>query len=337
MIRLVQPAPGRAVSGGYRFNDEMLRRLERDARGQSTTLDELTARMPDAADTLVVDSLYLSSAAPEAVRGFEGETCLLVHYLPSREPQLSGPRRARRLACEASWLDCADRVLVPSRRFGDVMPAHLERYVVTPGLDNAFRAPIAAYVLPCGGEAVRLVSVQAMTEGKNLLAILRSLAGVAPDRFVWDIVGDRHRDPGYRDRFTHALAASGRSHRVRFHERLSPAAVASLLDGAHLYVTASREESYGMATAEAVARGVPVLSFDVGSVSRWVRSGVNGHVFAVGEEHAFEKNLRDLLHGPGLAELARGARANADRLRFPSWDETYCAFLVGVGTPTVAA
>ncbi len=227
---------------------------------------------------------------------------------------------------------------MPSRRFGDVIPANPERHVVTPGLGDAFRAARAAYQPPHAAEPVRLVSVQAMTEGKNLLAILRALAEVAPNRFVWDIVGDRHRDPAYRVRFLQALAASGRSHRVRFHEALAPGAVASLLDRAHLYVTASREESYGMATAEAVARGVPVLSFDVGSVSRWVWPAVNGLVFTASEELALKQSLCHLLHAPErLAKLGRGARAQSEKLRFPSWDETYRAFLVGVGAPAVAA
>ena len=93
-----------------------------------------------------------------------------------------------------------------------------------------------------------------------------------------------------------------------------------------------------MATAESVARGVPVLSFDVGSVSRWVRPAVNGLVFTASEELALEQSLCHLLHAPErLAKLGRGARAQSEKLRFPSWDETYRAFLVGVGAPAVAA
>ena len=59
MIYLVQPPRGRSISGGYRFNDEMVRRLEADGIGRSIQMQGVFERILTPADVLVVDSVFL--------------------------------------------------------------------------------------------------------------------------------------------------------------------------------------------------------------------------------------------------------------------------------------
>ena len=331
MIYLVQPPRGRSISGGYRFNDEMVRRLEADGIGRSIQMQGVLERILTPADVLVFDSLFLRHGHLENLEECPTTRCLLLHYLPSRQTKLSPSERALLRSHESGWLESVDRVLVPSRRFGNelhkkVTPGvELDLHVVTPGLHGVFRSPLPP--LRERTRSTRIATVSPLTESKNLLTVLRVLEHVDPSKFRWEIAGDQNREPAYCERFREALYRSRISERVRFHEGLSPLDVVHLLDRADLYVTASLEETYGMATAEAVARGLPVLSFDVGCAARWVRPGVNGHLMRAGREHELAGALVALLYDRArLAELIEGARDMRDQVRFPSWEDTYDAF-----------
>ena len=341
MIHLVQPMPGDTVSGGYRYGREIEKRLERDGTGCVTSLDDLDPRTLSPSDVLVVDSLYLSQNIAPGLLEFPGRKCLLLHYLPSRQRLLNDGHRKRRIRLEAQWLGWAERLLVPSFRFATKLPDVARRtkevHVTTPGMSRAFRAPIPSLREPREGEALCIVTVDAISSDKNVGATLDALRELDSHEFVWHIAGDLDRERDYGDAFLEAVERAGLSSCVRRHEKLSPASVARLLDKGHLYVTASREESYGMATAEAVARGLPVVGFDVGCTSKWVVPGANGHVVALGQEEEFRNTLLDLAANRRLLyKLAQGARAAAERIQFPSWDDTYAAFQLATGVETPA-
>ena len=53
----------------------------------------------------------------------------------------------------------------------------------------------------------------------------------------------------------------------------------SALDGAHIYVTASRTETFSMTTLEAIGCGLPLIARSVGQIPSYVRHGVNGLLF----------------------------------------------------------
>ncbi len=338
MIHLVQPMPGDTVSGGYRYGREIQKRLERDGTGCVTSLEDLDPRALSSSDVLVLDSLYLSKDIAPKLLEFPGRKCLLLHYLPSRQRLLNDGHRERRIRLEAQWLDWAERLLVPSFRFAATLPSSARRtkevHVTTPGMSRAFRSPIPLLHEPREGEPLCIITVDAISSDKNVGAILEALRELDSHEFVWHIAGDLDRERDYGDAFLEAVERAGLSSRVRWHEKLSPASVARLLDQGHLYVTASREESYGMATAEAVARGLPVVGFDVGCTSQWVIPGANGHVLALGQEEEFRKTLLVLAANRGrLYKLAQGARTMAERIQFPSWDDTYDAFRLACARP----
>jgi D-inositol-3-phosphate glycosyltransferase len=64
--------------------------------------------------------------------------------------------------------------------------------------------------------------------------------------------------------------------RVERYDPMSRTALFRLLSRADVYLQPSVFESYGMAAAEAVALGVPVVASRVGGLSEAVRDGIDG-------------------------------------------------------------
>jgi glycosyltransferase involved in cell wall biosynthesis len=100
---------------------------------------------------------------------------------------------------------------------------------------------------------------------------------------------------------------------------------------ADLFVLASYLEGFGMALAEAVARGVPVVSTRAGAIPETVPAAASVLV-PPGDSRALAKALARLLDEPAeLAALTERARAAADSM--PTWRgaaEKFAAALDGV-------
>ena len=96
---------------------------------------------------------------------------------------------------------------------------------------------------------------------------------------------------------------------------------------ASIFVLATHFESYGMALAEALARGLPVLSTSGGAVPDTVPNEV-GVLVPPGDERALAAALQELLSGPEGA-VRRAGLAEAS-LRYgrslPPWDDPALAF-----------
>jgi glycosyltransferase involved in cell wall biosynthesis len=97
-----------------------------------------------------------------------------------------------------------------------------------------------------------------------------------------------------------------------------------LYAAADLFVLPSRFEGYGMAYAEAIAQGVPVVGTRAGAVPDTVPAGA-GVLVPPDDADALAAVLRRLIEGPAERErLAAGARAAA--ATFPSWQESAALF-----------
>ncbi|RMG22256.1 MAG: glycosyltransferase family 1 protein [Bacteroidetes bacterium] len=68
-------------------------------------------------------------------------------------------------------------------------------------------------------------------------------------------------------------------------------------------------EAFGIAGIEAMAHGRPVVAFDVGGVSTWLKTGKTGFLVPAGNKQAFRKRVQQLLDQPGrYQQFARQAR-----------------------------
>ncbi len=95
--------------------------------------------------------------------------------------------------------------------------------------------------------------------------------------------------------------------------------IAALYAGADLFVLASRFEGYGMAFAEAMAHGLPVVGTTAGAIPDTVPPDA-GVLVAPDDVKALTRTLRMLIENPKERQwLAAGARAAGAAL--PTWED----------------
>jgi glycosyltransferase involved in cell wall biosynthesis len=101
---------------------------------------------------------------------------------------------------------------------------------------------------------------------------------------------------------------------------LPPADVAKRYDEADLFVLASRFEGYGMAYAEALARGLPIIGTTAGAIPDTVPADA-GFLVAADDPIALASALRHLIENSDARhKLAAGAWRAARRL--PKWRDS---------------
>ncbi|MEQ1570731.1 MAG: glycosyltransferase, partial [Myxococcota bacterium] len=154
----------------------------------------------------------------------------------------------------ASWSGCAG--LVATSGLTAAALGRSDVAVVIPGT-----AP--AQVVPLRVRApVHLLTVGTLTRRKGHDRLLDALATV-PEPWVLRCAGEL-RDPEWAERV--AAQARGFGDRVTFTGALDDAALDAAYADADLVVQAASFEAFGMAIAEAVARGLPVLTPPAGVV-----------------------------------------------------------------------
>lgn len=84
----------------------------------------------------------------------------------------------------------------------------------------------------------------------------------------------------------------------------------------HVFALASHSEAYGIAAAEAMAAGLPVVASAVGGIPELVAEGVTGELFPVGDSAALADHLIRILSSPDLRRrMGEAALAAAEPLR----------------------
>jgi glycosyltransferase involved in cell wall biosynthesis len=146
--------------------------------------------------------------------------------------------------------------------------------------------------------------------------------------FRLHVIGDCAQNASYTEAMRALIQRSHLQETVIVHGSVPQPALFALLPRCDLYLSASSYESYSMATAEAVAHGLPVLAYATGALGDWIEDGVNGLLIALGQSEQFFQALRRLLtERPALNQLRHHAWARTTNLAFNSWDKTYRAFL----------
>lgn len=324
-------------TGGYGYDRRIIDGLRR--RGWSIVVGQLAdtfpfpasdarkhaaqilASLPD--DSLVmVDGLALGALPDEAEQEARRLRLVgLVHHPLAAETGLEPPVAAALDASERRALSAVRHVVVTSRGTA----AALARYavgperitVVEPGTDRAAIARAYRSSAARDGQ-IGLLCVASLTPRKDHETLFEALEKLADRHWRLRCAG-ADRDAPTLQRLRARLAESGLAHRVTLLGDLNETAVAEEYDRADIFVLATRYEGYGMAVAEALARGLPVVSTPTGAIADLVnhRAGI---LVPSGDTRALAAALACLIDDEALRlRLAAGAREV--RATLPTWDE----------------
>ncbi|WP_425584145.1 glycosyltransferase family 4 protein [Variovorax defluvii] len=183
--------------------------------------------------------------------------------------------------------------------------------VVEPGTAPA---PLSA---GSGGEGLSLLCVATVTPRKGHALLVEALAGLKDRPWVLHCAGSLSMDGACASALRKAIEHHGLQARVLLHGEQDEAGLRALYAKADAFVLPSFHEGYGMALAEALAHGLPVVSTRAGAIPDTVPAEA-GLLVAPGEVPALREALRLLMDdGASRARLAAGARTA--RARLPDW------------------
>ncbi len=345
-LHVVVPGPIDQQTGGYIYDRRMVEGLRglgwrvdvhcvsggfpaADA-GARARMAAVLAELPDRARVLI-DGLALGGVpAPIHEERERLRVLALVHHPLADETGLDATRQARFAVLERDALSACAGVLVTSeftaRRLEDYGVAPARVRAVRPGTDPA---PLADG--PAPGDPPLLLSVGSVTprKGQRLLAAALARITALPWRCV--CAGSLERDPDYAAGVTAFAREAGLADRLRFAGECPPAELDRLYHRASLFVLPSYYEGYGMALADALARGLAVVSTTGGAIPHTVPADA-GVLVTPGDDTALADALHRLLVEPdGVARrgvLASAARRHARAL--PDWPEAARRFAAAV-------
>jgi|SRR5581483_4940689 len=315
MGRAVLLVPGdiETRTGGYIYDKRMVAALRAHGWRVDVRTSDLAA-IPD--DTIaIVDGLALVTLGDEIVRhAARLRLAVLVHLPLGLEPGLDVAEAERRDALEREALRLARLAIATGRRTVDALASRGVRRVVLvePGTDSAPRARGSH------ADRVALVAVAALTSGKGHEPLLRALAAVPATNWSLTCAGSLDRDPATTARVRSLVGELGLADRVTLAGELDDRQLADLYDRSDVVVSASVRETYGMATAEAIARALPVVATDVGEAR--AIAGDGGLLVPPGEHGALADALTRVITDADVRACLR-ERAAVSRTRLRTWDE----------------
>ncbi|MEM7496545.1 MAG: glycosyltransferase family 4 protein [Pseudomonadota bacterium] len=292
---------------------------------EGAALDE-TARRLAAGPTgwpVLIDGLAFGVLPPAVLDAAQGPVAALVHHPLALEHGLGHDDAARLRESERLALGKAEIVITTSTHTAATLTADYgvpsDRIAVArPGIPRPapFEAPVTR--LPDGGGAA-LLSIGTLIPRKGHDVLIGALAELRSLPWHLTLIGDPTRDPAHADRLRMLAVQLGLEERVSFAGVTDRAGIAAAYAGADLFVLASRYEGYGMAYAEAMIAGLPVVGSDAGAVAE----ATGGGACLVPPGHVAE--LADVLRP--LLESAEARAALADRGRVAAralndWDAT---------------
>ncbi len=166
---------------------------------------------------------------------------------------------------------------------------------------------------------LRLLSVGSIVPRKGYDLLVTALSRLTDLPWHLTIVGDRTRDPDTAAALVNQISDLKLEERVTLTGSLYESQLSAAYLGADVFVLASRFEGYGMAAAEAVAYGLPIVATAGGALSRTVAGA--GMLVPPDDPVALAAALRMLLSNPTERDRWR-ATARAAAIRLPTWRST---------------
>ena len=330
---LAVPGDINSRTGGYLFDKHVLEAM--NAAGQAVCLLALPGSFPrptrfDADQTrkmllecppdvpIIIDGLAGGAIETSILDEMQAPYIALTHHPLAFETGLSKPEVAHFRSLERANLALAHHVIVTSPYTASLLQAEY-------GVEES-RITIALPSLPTRitrrkyhAKTIEILSVGLIAPRKGHDVLLDALALISDLDWSARIVG-RAPDQEYADQIYAQNERLGLASRVRFTGEVSEAQLSSYFASASVFALASRFEGYGIAFAEALAAGLPVVGCDSGAIPTTVPNDA-GMIVPKDDPVAFARALRYLLEDPAARKRMSTAALSYAR-SFPTWDET---------------
>jgi glycosyltransferase involved in cell wall biosynthesis len=293
--------------------------------------DRTLAQLPDGA-LVVIDGLALPGVAGSLmVENHRLRLAALMHHPLSLETGFSEAQARTLRLIEQGCLARVQRVIVTSASTAETL---LADFHVTPDRLGVVEPGTERPPHPAAGSGTRelnLLCVATVTVRKGHLLLVEALAKLADLPWRLTCIGSTTRDAGATAAVQEAISRHGLTGRIALMGEIEPAAMHSQYHAADIFVLPSYYEGYGMALAEALAHGLPIVSSRAGAIPTTVPADA-GILVPPGDVAALTEALRNVLTDGGLrSRLTVAARAAA--MKLPSWDDAvdrFAAELVGI-------
>jgi glycosyltransferase involved in cell wall biosynthesis len=324
MTELAFVVPGRLdqLTGGYLYDRHVIDGLR--SRGHAVEVIELAANdrgtaLAELADgtTTVIDGLALPDLEEAIIAHWRRlRLVALVHHPLANETGLSRAAAERLIRLEATALQRFRGVVCPSARTA----AAVEAYGIPP--DGIF-------VIPPGtakpdrplrsrrGPIRSLLCVASVIPRKGHPVLVAALGRVRDLEWHMLCIGSLDRDPRTARLIRQMISAARLGRRITLAAEQPPRMLMQAYRAADCFVLPSLHEGYGMAFAEAMAHGLPIIAAAAGAIPETVPREA-GLLVRPGDAAALARALRRVIAEPALAaRLAAGSRAAGGRL--PDW------------------
>jgi len=345
-LHLAFAVPGDLATptGGYRYDRRIIQELRRlgwyvdvanigdsfpfPSIAQRATALAILSAVP-AGCPVVLDGLAFG-ALPEA-GALRSRTPLiaLVHQPLALHAGLERTQVDVFLESERTALAAATHVVVTSASTARIVIADYDVpaqriSVVRPGNDPVPSAPGS------NDGVVRLLSIGSVVPGKGYDLLIAALVTLADMPWRLTIAGDRTRNPAAAAQLDADIEAHGLGDRVAVLGAVPPERIIELYLASDIFVLASRFEGYGMALAEAIGHGLPIVSTTAGAIPDTVPAEASLLV-PPDDTTALTQALRRLIGDPTeRRRLATNARAAAAQL--PTWQDSARLFASAIET-----
>ncbi|CAN1514604.1 RfaG Glycosyltransferase [Rhabdaerophilaceae bacterium] len=267
---------------------------------------------------LLIDGLAYGAMPETLIRSFRQRIVALCHHPLALENGIAPERAIALHASETAALAIAKHVIVTSPLTSKILAGD---FGVPPGNITVAEPGTTRKARATGSHSneLNLLAVGSIVPRKGYGILVEALARLTRRNWKLRIAGT-DRNPETVNALRSQISLSGLDSHVQLLGAVSDKALDQLFETADLFVMSSFFEGYGMVLAEALQRGLPIVTTTGGAASETVPASA-GLKVPPGDVAALHDALASALADPGLRR-SLGEAAHRAGQNLPTWDDT---------------
>ncbi|MEM4260467.1 MAG: glycosyltransferase family 4 protein [Candidatus Woesearchaeota archaeon] len=189
--------------------------------------------------------------------------------------------------------------------------------VVYPGLDVDFYAIPRQKIF---GQKAKLLYVGSIEKRKGIIYLIEALNSLRDSDFELHCIGNI-KSPKYYSVLCDTINKYNLNNKIIFHGRIDTSELTNYFITSSIFVFPTLYEGYGMAVAEAMAYGLPVIASKIPAIEEFLENEKEGFLVEPRNSKKLSEALSTLMNNPLLMQLF-SEKALEKARTFPSWDNS---------------